>query len=59
MLILGMLSPREYRLSISQIKSHAFFTGYNWRSVRENVPPFIPKLLHKCDVSNFDSFEDD
>lgn len=30
LLILGMLSSYESRLSISQIKSHPFFDDFNW-----------------------------
>lgn len=53
-----MLSPKEHRLTISQIKSHAFFDGYNWNTVRDMIPPFKPKIAHQFDTANFDSFED-
>ena len=35
-----------------QIKSHQFFTGFNWNDLlnKRLTPPFIPELEHKADV---------
>ena len=51
-----MLSAPENRLTISQIKAHPFFLGFNWNNVKEMTPPFVPTLKHEIDTRNFDSF---
>ena len=56
LLILGMLSSSDHRLTIPQIKAHPFFTGFNWSKVRDITPPFIPYMQHDLDTANFDSF---
>ena len=58
LLILGMLSSPENRLTIPEIKCHPFFAGFNWNNVQNQTPPFIPTLKHELDTGNFDSFED-
>lgn len=57
LLILGMLSPKQRRLSIAQIKAQPFFAGFDWDKVTEMQPPFIPRIEHQLDTTNFDSFE--
>lgn len=59
LLILGMLSASENRLSIAQIKIHPFFQNFDWEAVRDMKPPFIPTLCHELDTRNFDTFDDD
>ena len=56
LLILGLLSDPDHRLSIPQIKNHPFFGNFDWSKVREENPPFIPTLNHEVDTSNFDTF---
>lgn len=56
LLILGMLSAPEHRLTIAQIKTHPFFSGFNWSNVKDQRPPFIPTLNHEIDTRNFDTF---
>lgn len=41
---------------VENIKSHKFFSCIDWEKLakREIIPPFIPKLIHESDSSNFD-----
>lgn len=44
-----------------EIKSHHWFAGFDWSQMAERrlKAPFIPKLSHALDTSNFESYEDD
>ena len=44
------------RLTVEQIKSHAFFDGTDWEAMlnKEIRPPFVPKVLGKTDISYID-----
>lgn len=53
-----MLSSPDHRLTISQIKCHQFFAGFDWGGIKQSTPPFVPKLNHELDTRNFDSFEE-
>jgi hypothetical protein len=59
LLILGMLSPKEHRLTISQIKTHPFFTNFKWEGITEAQSPFKPDLKHGLDIQYFDTFEEE
>lgn len=54
-----MLSPREHRLTIAQIKTHPFFNNFKWDKITEANPPFKPDLNHDLDTKNFDTFEEE
>lgn len=42
----------------SELKSHPFFKGVPWDSLRETKAPWIPKLSSDSDTSNFDKYEE-
>jgi len=44
---------------VEEIKSHPFFEGLNWNSLRQSHAPFVPKLEDATDTSYFDEFDDD
>ncbi|KAJ3391977.1 camp-dependent protein kinase catalytic subunit [Lobulomyces angularis] len=46
---------------VEDIKQHKWFTGVNWGVLLKlGIPaPFIPKLSHPGDASNFDSYPED
>merc|ERR1719354_721029 len=46
---------------VSDIKSHKWFSGVDWEKLvkREVVAPFVPKLAHEGDTSNFDDYPED
>lgn len=47
-----MTSP-DRRLSADQIKSHPFFYGVDWDSIRRIDSPFVPNLRSITDTSYF------
>lgn len=56
-LISKLICGRESRLGktgIDEIKNHPFFANLNWDNIREEIPPFIPKLEGDEDTSYFD-----
>jgi hypothetical protein len=57
MLILGLVNDSEKRLTISEIKIHPFFDGFDWHNVHKMKSPFVPKVKDDVDVSNFDVFD--
>ncbi|KAI9294635.1 Mrck beta in complex with Tpca-1, partial [Neoconidiobolus thromboides FSU 785] len=61
-LIEKLICDREVRLGkngVEEIKSHPFFRGINWNSLRNQTPPFIPTLITPDDTSNFNGYEDE
>ncbi|KJE91706.1 Cdc42-binding protein kinase beta [Capsaspora owczarzaki ATCC 30864] len=59
-LIRKLCCKRESRLgrvSVEDIKAHAFFKGINWDTVRDSTAPFIPEISSPSDTSNFDDVE--
>lgn len=58
-LISGLLCDVKNRLTLEEIKAHPFFDGFDWRSVKKQKPPFIPKLVSPTDTSNFDEFDEE
>jgi hypothetical protein len=56
LLILGMLSPREHRLTIPQIKINPFFSNFQWDRLADSPAPFKPDIAHELDTKNFDTF---
>lgn len=57
-LIKGLICDPEDRLcqnGISDIQSHPFFKGIDWKSIRSKKAPFEPKLKNELDTSHFES----
>ncbi|KAJ7224302.1 kinase-like domain-containing protein [Mycena pura] len=52
-LIRGMMTWSDQRLTVNQIKSHPFFYGADWNSLRQIEPPFVPHLQSITDTSYF------
>ncbi|TFK61931.1 kinase-like protein [Pluteus cervinus] len=52
-LIRGMMNWADHRLTVQQIKSHPFFYGADWNSLRHIEPPFVPRLESVTDTSYF------
>ena len=44
---------------IHEIKTHPFFKGFDWESVRQMKSPFTPKIKDDEDCSRFDKFEEE
>lgn len=40
----------------ADVKAHPYFRGVNWEDIMQKriPPPFVPKIKHQKDVSNFD-----
>jgi len=55
-LMRSLLCDSKDRISLSGIKSHEFFKGMDWASVRSSPPPFVPMLKSAVDCSYFDDF---
>jgi len=47
------------RNSVEEIKNHPFFNGIDWDNIRCSKGPFVPKLEHPTDTSNFPEYEID
>jgi cGMP-dependent protein kinase len=43
------------RLTISQVKQHSWFEGFDWKALEEQrmKPPYVPKKSNKVDLSHF------
>lgn len=52
-LIRRLLTNPESRLNVAQIKSHPFFYGVDWDSIRAIEAPFVPHLRSITDTSYF------
>ncbi|KAF8892272.1 kinase-like domain-containing protein [Infundibulicybe gibba] len=52
-LIRSMMTWAQSRLTVNQIKSHPFFYGADWNSLRHIEPPFVPHLQSITDTSYF------
>ncbi|KAG6889745.1 hypothetical protein C0992_004263 [Termitomyces sp. T32_za158] len=52
-LIRSMMTWAEKRLTVTQIKTHPFFYGCDWNSLRHIEPPFVPRLQSITDTSYF------
>ncbi|XP_063575657.1 myotonin-protein kinase isoform X1 [Pongo abelii] len=56
-----LLCPPETRLGrggAGDFRTHPFFFGLDWDSLRDSVPPFIPDFEGATDTCNFDLVED-
>lgn len=52
-LIKGLLTDQNSRLGYRQIINHPLFKETDWTNLREQVPPFVPKVNSIDDTSNF------
>lgn len=57
-LIRKLLCDAEHRLGtgkngIEEIKTHPFFYGFNWNTIRESMSPHVPQLKSITDTSYF------
>lgn len=46
------------RNGAQEIKSHPFFYGVDWNSIRTLEAPYRPEVKNEIDTSNFDKFEE-
>lgn len=56
-LIRRMLCEADRRLTVEQLKSHAFFYGVDWSTIRNIDAPFVPHLRSMTDTSYFPTDE--
>lgn len=49
---------RMGRNGVTEIKNHPWFKGFNWKTVQEMKPPFVPFVHSETDVSNFDHYDE-
>jgi len=47
------------RNGVDEIKNHPFFKGIDWDNIRCSNGPFVPKLEHPLDTSNFPEYDID
>ncbi|KAJ7281487.1 kinase-like domain-containing protein [Mycena rebaudengoi] len=56
-LLRQMMTWADKRLTVNQIKTHPFFFGADWNSLRHIEPPFVPHLQSVTDTSYFPTDE--
>ncbi|KAJ8379503.1 hypothetical protein SKAU_G00002810 [Synaphobranchus kaupii] len=56
-LVQGLLCGAQDRLGFEGLRCHPFFSGVDWNSLRQALPPFVPALRAEDDTSNFDEPE--
>lgn len=49
----SLVIEEKKRLNLSQIKSHDLFKHTNFENLKDQVPPFVPKISSMEDTSNF------
>ncbi|XP_056637820.1 citron Rho-interacting kinase [Diorhabda sublineata] len=52
-LIKNLVTDVNSRLNLEQIKSHDVFRSTSFDNLREQIPPFVPKITSVEDTSNF------
>lgn len=52
-LIKSLVTDPNSRLNLKQIKSHSLFKNVTFDTLREQVPPYVPKITSIEDTSNF------
>ena len=52
-----LITSQDRRLAVDAIKSHPFFLGVNWNTIRQIEAPFIPRLRSMTDTSYFPTEE--
>lgn len=60
-LILRLCSSSDKRLGkkADEVKAHEFFKGVDFADMRRQRAPYIPKIEHPTDTSNFDPIDPD
>ncbi|XP_055384745.1 serine/threonine-protein kinase Warts [Condylostylus longicornis] len=60
-LIRRLCSAADKRLGkkADEVKQHDFFKGVDWSDMRKQKAPYIPKIEHPTDTSNFDPIDPD
>lgn len=60
-LIRRLCSSADKRLgkNADEVKDHEFFKGVDFADMRKQKAPFIPKIEHPTDTSNFDPIDPD
>lgn len=56
-LVRRLITSADRRLRVDKIKSHPFFYGVNWDSLRQIDPPFVPNLRSMTDTQYFPTDE--
>ncbi|XP_037823730.1 serine/threonine-protein kinase Warts [Lucilia sericata] len=58
-LILRLCSSADKRLGkkADEVKAHDFFKGIDFADMRRQIAPYIPKIEHPTDTSNFDPID--
>ncbi|KAM3143747.1 hypothetical protein pb186bvf_004243 [Paramecium bursaria] len=60
-LITRLMTDANNRLGVNgvnEIKAHPFFTGIDWKKLREKGSPYTPEVKSEIDTRNFDKFEE-
>ncbi|AFN82459.1 rho-associated coiled-coil containing protein kinase [Encephalitozoon romaleae SJ-2008] len=52
-LIESLITTKDKRIKIEDIKSHRFFEGIDWNRLKELSPPFVPEISGDSDTSHF------
>lgn len=52
-LIKNLITDRKQRFSYKQIVQHPLFKNFDLNSLKDQVPPYIPKITSEDDLSNF------
>ncbi|KAL9906405.1 citron rho-interacting kinase sticky isoform 1-T1 [Glossina fuscipes fuscipes] len=53
-LIESLVTSPSNRLGYENLRKHAFFNNIEWDNLRSMVPPIIPSLKSRDDISNFE-----
>ncbi|KAA1466393.1 AGC/NDR protein kinase [Dentipellis sp. KUC8613] len=56
-LVRRLITSTDRRLKVDQIKSHPFFYGVDWNTIRQIDSPFVPRLRSITDTSYFPTDE--
>lgn len=61
-LLTKLIADADVRLGrngAQEIKSHAFFRGFNWEGLQQRKAPFIPSVQSEVSNENFDQFDEE
>lgn len=56
-IIKGLITDQTSRLKSSQLLDHVLFKDLDFNELREQVPPFVPKITSVDDTSNFSDIQ--